>query len=323
MTSGSLISALSSARRASICSTSCWITHSSVGGGRDRETRPAGARTGADGNLGAIARRLACALLVALGLAAGPAGCSTRRAEDVHGAAVLRYALASRLVHRTLDQVAVRPARAGAHPPLLVFLHGRGQSPDAIADGAFFAALARLGPGAPAVVLPAGGFSSYWHDRRGGRWADYVLREVIPAAQRRLGTDARRVAVGGISMGGFGAYALARAHPGRFCAVGGHSAAIFTGAGVTAPGAFDDAADFARHDLLGVARARGRAAFGAGPLWLDDGDADPFHPADAQLAAALHVVLHTWPGRHETGYWDAHYGDYLRFYARALARCRR
>jgi S-formylglutathione hydrolase FrmB len=236
---------------------------------------------------------------------------------------VLRYALDSRLVHRTLHQVAVRPARAGANPPLLVFLHGRGQSPDAIADGAFFAALARLGPDAPAVVLPAGGFSSYWHDRRGGRWADYVMREVIPAAQRRLGTDPRRIAVGGISMGGFGAYALAREHPGRFCAVGGHSAAIFTAAGLTAPGAFDDAADFARHDLLGVARDRGRAAFGAAPLWLDDGDADPFRPADAQLAAALHVALHTWPGRHEAGYWNAHYDDYLRFYARALARCRR
>jgi S-formylglutathione hydrolase FrmB len=49
---------------------------------------------------------------------------------------------------------------------------------------------------------------------------------VIPQVTRRFGTDRRRVAIGGISMGGFGAYDLARLNPGRFCAVGGHSPAL-------------------------------------------------------------------------------------------------
>jgi S-formylglutathione hydrolase FrmB len=39
------------------------------------------------------------------------------------------------------------------------------------------------------------------------------------------------VAIGGISMGGFGAYAIARLDPGRFCAVGGQSAALYPGTG--------------------------------------------------------------------------------------------
>jgi S-formylglutathione hydrolase FrmB len=54
-----------------------------------------------------------------------------------------------------------------------------------------------------------------------------VLDEVIPKALTVLHADPRRVAIGGISMGGFGAYDLARLDPGRFCAVGGHSAAIW------------------------------------------------------------------------------------------------
>jgi len=53
-----------------------------------------------------------------------------------------------------------------------------------------------------------------------------LTNEVIPKALTVLGADPRRVAIGGISMGGLGAYTLARQEPGRFCAVGGHSAAI-------------------------------------------------------------------------------------------------
>ena len=75
-----------------------------------------------------------------------------------------------------------------------------------------------------------------------------------PAGDLRLHADPRRVAIGGISMGGFGAYDLARLRPQRFCAVGGHSAALWLRGGDSAAGAFDDAADFARHDVVALAR---------------------------------------------------------------------
>ena len=29
------------------------------------------------------------------------------------------------------------------------------------------------------------------------------------------------------------------------------------------------------------------------------------------------VSFHVWPGAHEGSYWDAHFADYLRFYADA------
>ena len=121
-------------------------------------------------------------------------------------------------------------------------------------------------------------------------------------------------------MGGFGALDLARLDPARFCAVGGHSAALWDSDGETPPGAFDDAADFARHDVLAAARSGAR--FGRGPVWLDGGDADPFRSTDTELASLLHTTMHVWPGGHDLTYWNAHLAQYLRFYADALSACR-
>jgi S-formylglutathione hydrolase FrmB len=73
------------------------------------------------------------------------------------------------------------------------------------------------------VLLVDGGDHSYYHDRDDFDWGTHVLRDAIPAARRRLNTDPGREAIGGFSMGGFGALDLARQR--RFCAVGGHSAA--------------------------------------------------------------------------------------------------
>jgi pimeloyl-ACP methyl ester carboxylesterase len=130
--------------------------------------------------------------------------------------------LHSRVLGRDLEQVVVPEGRSR---PLLVFLHGRGDGPGELLGDELVDALRELGPEAPNVLFPSGGESSYWHDRRDGAWGRYVVEEAIPAALQRLHADRRRVAIGGFSMGGFGALDLARLHPGRFCAVGGHAAA--------------------------------------------------------------------------------------------------
>jgi S-formylglutathione hydrolase FrmB len=122
-------------------------------------------------------------------------------------------------------------------------------------------------------------------------------------------------------MGGYGAYEIASRRPSQFCAVGGHSAALWLSAGDTAPGAFDDAQGYAAHDVIALARRRGRRAWGRAQLWLDGGNLDPFHAGGIALARALDVPLHVWLGRHDSAYWHAHYRDDLRFYSRALATC--
>ena len=204
-----------------------------------------------------------------------------------------------------------------------MFLHGRNGDEHSELDDAFFSALADAGARAPLVAFPYGGDHSYWHDRADGRWGTYVTREVIPQVVKRFQADGRRVAIGGISMGGFGALRhRAAASRGRFCAVAGHSPALWRSGGETAPGAFDDAEDFARHDVIGAAQAD-PDAFGRARLWLDAGDEDPFRPGDEALTQALgsRVSAHTWPGGHDGDYWNAHWPDYARFYVRALASC--
>ena len=246
-------------------------------------------------------RRRLAAVFIAVALAVGAlAGCSS---PPVHteGARVLHLTIDSRLVHGTMPLTLVTPAHGGAHRPLLVFLHGLYYDNNSQLTGQMFAALHALGPRAPDIAFPYGD-RSWWVNSADGAWASYVLDEVIPKALTVLHADPRRVAIGGISMGGLGAYAIAGLDPGRFCAVGGHSAAIDPGTG----------------GALGNPKLYRHAQ-----LWLDVGAQDPsFIAGDDQLATALHIHLHMWPGGHDFGYWNAHWGDYLGFYTHALATCR-
>ncbi len=251
---------------------------------------------------------------------------SALRGVDTHGARVIHFTMDSPLVRQTLTEVAViPPGSSGAARPLLVFLHGKGENEDSNLSGQFFAALAQLGSRAPDVVFPDGTEDSYWHNRADGAWGGYVMDEVIPRAVRLLGADPRRVAIGGLSMGGFGAYDLARLNPGRFCAVGGDSPALWLNGGESAAGAFDNAEDFARHDVIQAA-TESPSPYRGVRLWMDVGNEDPFRSADTTFAQTLKsnglaVEFHVWPGGHEQTYWNSHWGSYLDFYARALEHC--
>jgi S-formylglutathione hydrolase FrmB len=181
-----------------------------------------------------------------------------------------------------------------------------------------FGALYDLGPKAPAVLLADGGDHSYWHDRSDGKWGT-SLREVIPAGVARSHADPRRVAIGGISMGGFGALDLARIAPKRFSAVGAHSAALWFRGGDTPAGAYDDAEDFARHDVIRFAAKQ--RLYGM-PVWIDVGRDDPFAKADIALAHELRahgesVQLNVHSGGHSG--WSGRMAEYLHFYAQACA----
>ena len=242
--------------------------------------------------------------------------------RSTNGASLVPFTLHSRATKRDLHEILVLP-HAGQAAFLLVLLHGRGASPSSWLSQPFFDELHALGSRAPAVLLLDGGDHSYWHDRRDGRWGTMVLREAIPAGLAR--TKAGRVALGGISMGGFGAYDLALLHPGRFCAVGGHSPALWFEGGETAPGAFDSAEDFNRNNVVGTVEGDPEA-FGNIPIWNDYGSDDPFKFYDEGFVDALDrgnadLSTHSWPGGHNSGYWDSHWHAYLRFYADALAHC--
>jgi S-formylglutathione hydrolase FrmB len=129
-------------------------------------------------------------------------------------------------------------------------------------------------------------------------------------------------------MGGFGSLDIARLNPGRFCAIGAHSPAIWHTGGETAPGAFDDEADFERNDVLQAA-TDAPSPYLHVPVWIDAGDQDPFRNtgldefAGELRAHGADITFHIWPGTHSGEYWRSHWDDYLAFYSRALARCHR
>ncbi len=247
---------------------------------------------------------------------------------DQPAAQVTHLTIESRAVGERLGVNVVEPAGPAPRGKrgLLVFLHGRGGSERTFsANEAVYRGLARLGSRAPILAFPDGGEASYWHNRRDGAWGRYVMREVIPTVSRRFGVEPGKVAIGGISMGGFGAYSLALAHPRRFCAAGGHSAALWFAAGETAPGAFDSAADFKRHDVVGAVAAN-PSAFGSMRIWNDYGNRDPFRGYNEGFVSHLRrgnakLSAHTWPGGHDNAYWNPRWPAYLRFYANSLARC--
>lgn len=232
----------------------------------------------------------------------------------------------SKAVGRPLEVSVIDPVGAPAKRPLLVFLHGAGGSNESFTENeAVLGTLEELGDEAPIVAFPEGE-ESWWHERDSGMWDEYVVREVIPAVSRRFATDPRRVAIGGISMGGFGAYRLGLAYPGRFCAVGGHSAGLWLDPSEEYPGAFDDQEDFELNDVLAKVEAD-PDAYGATPVWNDYGDEDWFVPGNEAFVNALEsstqtpLTAHVWPGGHDLTYWNTHFPQYLRFYAKSLANC--
>ena len=251
--------------------------------------------------------RLLAAALVPLAFA----GCGSGANEH--------FTVESKLVGRSLEQAVYVPSGDPKGRSLLVLLHGRSSNPDSMAKKSITDAAGKLGSRAPVVVFANGGNHSYYHNRADGRWGSYILDEVIPAAIRKYDLDPRRVAIGGFSMGGFGALDLARFR--RFCAVGGHSAALWRSGGETPRGAFDDAEDFEQNDLIEAA-AKDSRLYGKAKVWIDVGTEDPFRSADQELARRLSGErFELWKGDHDFSHFEREAPRVMRFYANALESC--
>jgi len=70
------------------------------------------------------------------------------------------------------------------------------------------------------VVMPDGGAAGYYSDWKSGpKWETFHLSELRAFIKANFPADTTREAIGGFSMGGFGALSYAARHPGRFKAV--------------------------------------------------------------------------------------------------------
>ena len=164
------------------------------------------------------------------------------------------------------------------------------------------------------------GGDTYWHARDDGEDAGtMVVEEFVPMLAGR-GLDVSRVGFLGWSMGGYGSLALAgRLGPDKVAGVAAESPALWHRFEDTAPGAFDDAEDFAaatvfgrQHNLTGI------------PVRIDCGKSDPFYEATRDYVSGFkrRPAGGFQPGDHDISYWRRRAPDQLRFLADCLSATR-
>ncbi|WP_052681165.1 MULTISPECIES: alpha/beta hydrolase-fold protein [Frankia] len=219
---------------------------------------------------------------------------------------------------RPVTMVTVTPAGGGRGLPVCLVLHGRGDDARRAVgllglDGLLPAA---IGAGvAPFALVTVDGGTTYWHRRAAGDDPEAMILDEIRPRLATAGLRTARMAALGWSMGGYGALLLARRHPDLVVAAAASSPAMWRSYGASAPGAFDSAADFAAHRILGTAPAPGVA------YRIDCGDDDPFAAVSRQAVADLRPQEHSLgPGGHTPTYWRAVAPAQLAFVGAALHR---
>ena len=151
--------------------------------------------------------------------------------------------------------------------------------------------------------------------------------DLMPQIDRTFQTRAVREAraIGGLSMGGYGAIKLALQHPDLFASAHSHSGALDFGHGW-------------RSDFIDVTSVLGDDAGGGGPndcyklaaecrqppaVWIDCGTDDFLIDQNRSFHAHLDKLkfahtYHEFPGSHNWGYWDLHIQEALAFHAQNL-----
>ena len=220
---------------------------------------------------------------------------------DTRGARIVHYRLEGR------DEIAVVPHRPNGR--LLVLLHGRGAGPEQFLTGAFFKELGATE--SPTVVMLNGGDHSFWHNRNSGKWAIDGAQHgdpgrAAPLPHERQGRDRRH-------LDGRLRRAAHREPPAERVLrcrrpLGGALASL----GCGSPGAFDNAVDYRANNVF---RAIGKLK--KTEVWMDVGNGDSFRAADSELARKLSVILHVYPGGHDSAYWNARMPIYFAFYRHA------
>jgi S-formylglutathione hydrolase FrmB len=234
--------------------------------------------------------------------------------------------------------------------PVLYLLHGKdGNHLEWLHDGHVRETLDGLiaaGRVAPMiVVMPDGGGSSWYVDSKDvggvGDYASAIGRDLVAAIDGSLRSRAepQSRAIGGLSMGGFGALRLALAQPFRYAAAASFSGALWSQitADSTPPpwinrvfsGSFGDpfqAARFAAQSPMGMIDGAA-AAKGAPVIFLSVGDDDRYKLYDdtyaaftKMRAAGLSVEMRMTGGDHEWTTWAEELPDALLFFDQAFKR---
>jgi S-formylglutathione hydrolase FrmB len=231
--------------------------------------------------------------------------------------------------------------------PILYFLHGLGDNEQTLFNSGGWTLIDDLRNrhemGDFLIVAPEGGRSFYVNSADGSvRYSDFFMQEFMPHIESKYHIRGRADrAIGGISMGGYGALRFAFAHPELFSAVSAQSAALIT----ESPQQLDVAARSGVSLLAVLSPIFGKpidprhwnenspfllakkneAALQKMAIYFNCGQDDNY--GFEKGAAALHDELarehlkheyHPYPGDHSITYFLSHFAEVLEFHSRAF-----
>jgi S-formylglutathione hydrolase FrmB len=205
--------------------------------------------------------------------------------------------------------------------PVCLALHGRTGNHRTAVSGLHLdralASVVKTGSAPFAIVAMDGGDHTYWHRRADGDDPQAMLTDELLPRLGAMGMRTSRFAVIGWSMGGYGALLLAETlGRSRVAFAAADAPALWLHPGDSAPGAFDDAEDFRRHDVFA-----GRDRLAGIPVRVVCGRSDPFLVATKAFVADVPDLAGAdYPaGGHDDKVWSATAVDQLRPMAAALA----
>ena len=226
--------------------------------------------------------------------------------------------------------------------PIVYYLHGLGDNEQSLLKSGGWDLVEQLREqkniSELVIATPDAGRSFYVNSRDGKElYEDFFIKEFVPAIEKRYRAGGSRAAraIGGFSMGGYGALRFAFRYPQMFASVAVHSAALFEdlpedatvvfGRNFQAFGTPLDSLFWMQNNPLTLARsAPGLAAL---KIYFDCGLQDDYG-FDAGTRV-LHETLekrkiphefHLYPGGHTWQYVAEHFDESLGFLSAALAR---
>lgn len=204
--------------------------------------------------------------------------------------------------------------------PLALFLHGAHADHRMVFEdldaGRVLAQHVARG-GTPFAIAAVDGGETWWHRRSSGTDTQSMLLEEFLPLLAGQGVNTGRLAVFGLSMGGFGALLLASQHrlPG-LRAVAAMSPAVWSQYDAGRSDNFDSASDFKANDIFAL-----RPELESLPKRIDCGTADNllFSVKDYLLGLPGEHEGGFQQGGHDSGYWRSVLPDVVAFLGRNLA----
>lgn len=220
--------------------------------------------------------------------------------------------------------VILPPDEAGDGPfPVLYQLHGLTDDSLAWTRNSNLVRHARRWP--LIVVMPDGGTSFYMNSGPQTRYEDFIVEDLAASVARTFHVRPGKAAIGGLSMGGYGALRLGLRHPDKFCSVWAHSSAVLSADEAITRYSWESAAarELDIYRVTDEALKNTGGAQGLPRLALDCGTEDFLLDFNRNYVKFLRergvkFDYEEHPGAHEWDYWDRHVPTALARHAEVL-----